>query len=596
MNPFWRKSVFFAGGVAVAGWMTGCSAEIESEREDLPLPEGVEISKMPAGERGGILTAAEAGTPATFNPLVSEDRASSDAIALILEGLTRYDPVRDEVVPGLAHSWDISEDSKTFTFHLRPGVRWSDGEPFTADDVVFTFDAIYDERYPNRSQLEFRVGGEPFDVEKVDDHTVRITTADVYAPFLLYVGGTAIIPEHKLRDAYEDGTLLRAWTISTASRTPKEIVATGPFRIRSFRPAQRMIYEPNPHYWRADEEGSRLPYIDFAIIRFVQDQNAGVVAFASGQSEHHNPITPDQVGWVRRNEERHDYTVHDRGPSTSTSFIWFNQNPGVNENGVPFVEPHKLEWFTDQRFRQAVSYGIDRQGLIDGVIFGRGEPLWSSVSPANAKWHNPDVKKYPYNPDKARALLEEAGFEYRADGNLYDGDGNRVTFSLITNEDNRLRANMATVFMENMKNLGIEVRLRLLDFSNFVNRIMESYNYEAGLISLTGGPDPHGGMSVYTSSGRLHVWHPNQEEPATEWEARIDELMQKQLRTLDEEERKEYYDEVQAIMSEQMPLLYLITPNLYEGLRNRWNNIEPPNMGTLIWNLDEVWTERQLAR
>ncbi len=589
------SKVFRIGFAGLAVFFCACGSEIESEgREEHPLPEGVDVVERPPGVAGDIFTGTSAGTPATFNPLVAEDATSSDAIQRLLSGLTRFDPVKDEVVPSLAESWEISEDGRSFTFHLRRGVRWSDGEPFTADDVIFTFDAIYDERYPNRMQMEFSVGGEPFEVEKIDDYTVRITTAEIYAPFLLYIG-TAILPKHKLYEAYENGTLLRAWTISTASRTPREIVGTGPFRIRSFRPAQRMIYEPNPHYWRADQEGRRLPYVDFFIERFVQDQNATMVAFASGQSDH-QAITPDQVAWIRRNAELHDYTVSDRGPSTSTSFIWFNQNPGSNENGTPFVEPHKLKWFTDQRFRQAISYGIDRQGLIDGVIFGRGEPLWSSISPANRQWHNPDVKQYPYDPERARELLEAAGFERRADGNLYDAEGNRVTFSIITNEDNRLRANMATVFMENMKDLGIEVRLRLLDFSNFVNRIMESFNYEAGLLGFTGGRDPHGGMSIYSSGGRLHVWHPNQPEPATDWEARIDELMQMQLRTLDEDERREYFNEVQRIMSEQMPLIYLITPNIYEGLRNRWNNIDPPNMGSLIWNLDEIWAEKRLLR
>ncbi len=580
-----------AGGIALLVLLGGCSAEIESVREEAPVPEDIERVARDPGRQGDIFTGTSAGTPATFNPLVAEDATSTEAIARLLDGLTRFDPVKEEVVPGLAKSWDVSEDSKTFTFHLRRGVRWSDGEPFTADDVVFTFKAIYDERYPNRKQMEFRAGGEPFEVEKIDDHTVRFTTAEIFAPFLLYIG-TEILPRHKLIDAFADGTLMRQWTISTASRTPEQIVGTGPFRIRSFRPAQRMIYEPNPHYWRADREDARLPYVDFFIERFVQDQNASMVAFASGQSDHQG-ITPDQAGWIRRNAERHDYTVHDRGPSTSTSFIWFNQNPGTNENGTPFVEPHKLEWFTNQTFRQAVSYGIDRQGLIDGVIFGRGEPLWSSVSPANTQWYNPDVRTYPYDPEKALALLEEVGFR-KENGRLYDEHGNRVTFSLITNEDNRLRANMATVFMENMKDLGIEVRLRLIDFSNFVNRISESFNYEAGLLGFTGGRDPHGGTSIYSSGGRLHVWHPNQPEPATEWEARIDELMQKQLRTLDEEERREYFNEVQSIMSEQLPLIYLITPNIHEGLRNRWRNIDPPDMGTLIWNLDEIWAEQRL--
>lgn len=573
-------------------FLAGCGSEIVSERENHPIPEDADVAGLPPGERGGIFTRAVPGVPATFNPLVAEDVPSTEAITLLLEGLTRYDYAREEVVPGLAKSWDISDDDRTFTFHLRRGVRWSDGHPFTADDVVFTFKSIYDERFPNRSKFEFSIDGEPFDVRKIDDHTVRITTPDIFAPFLLYIG-TPILPRHKLLDAYEEGTLMRAWTISEAARSPHEIVSTGPFRIRSLRPAERIVYEPNPHYWRVDSEGTRLPYVDFMINRFVQDVNASTVAFATGQSDE-EAISPDNVGWVERTQERYGFTIHDRGPSSSTNFIWFNQNPRMDGDGRPIVAPHKLRWFTDRNFRQAVSYGIDRQGIVDGVLFRRGAPLWGPVSPANVKWHNPDVKTYPYNPQRARELLDEAGFEYRA-GALFDDEGNPVRFTLNTNHETRLRSNMANVFVENMKDLGIEVNLRLLDFNTFVNRVMDSYDYEAGLLSLSGSPDPHGGMSVYSSQGRLHMWHPQQEEPATEWEAHIDDLMRRQQRTLDEAERKVYFDEVQQILSEQVPIIYLVTPNAYQGLRNDWRNVEEPPLGTMIWNIDELWREQVLV-
>ncbi len=565
-----------------------CGAEMTFEREEHPIPEGADVAEIVPGETGSIFMYTFPGQPNTFNPLVSEDATSSGAIAMIHAGLTTYDPVQEEVVPALAESWDVSEDSKTFTFHLRPGLRWSDGHPFSADDVVFTFQAIYDKRFPNRGAYDMSVDGEPFEVEKIDDLTVQIATPDVFAPFLLFMG-RPILPKHKLQEAFDDGTLLQMWSIGTAQHHPEELVGMGLYRLRSFTAGQRLVFEANPHYWRVDPEGQRLPYIDIIIASFVSDQNASMAAFANGQSDYEERITPDNVNWIRRYEERYDYTVHERGPATSSNFIWFNQNSGADANGKPYLPPHKLAWFSNQKFRQAISYGIDREGIIDGVLFGRGTPLWGPESPANRKWYNPDVKKYPYNPGRSRELLAEAGFNWDAAGRLVDAEGNRVSFSLITNHENPIRTAMATVFRENMQDIGIDVQVQFLDFGTLVTKIQSSFDYEAGLLGFTGGIDPSGGMSIYHSAGRLHQWNPAQPEPATPWEARIDELMVAQLKTLDEDLRRQYWAEVQQIMSEQVPFIYLVTPTNYVGLKNRWQNLKIPAMGPVIWNLDEIW-------
>lgn len=569
-------------------FLAACGARPTLEREPHPIPEDADIAAVTPGEPGAIFIQGSSGQPATFNPLVSEDATSSAAIALMLERLTRFDPVREEVVPGLAKSWDISEDNRTFTFHLRRGVRWSDGAPFTADDVVFTFDAIYDDRYPNRGAYDLSVDGQPFEVRKIDAQTVEITTPSVFAPFLLFMSWQEILPKHKLQDAFDDGTLLQAWSIGTAQSDPEELVGTGPFILRTFTPGQRLIFEANPHFWRVDKTGQRLPYIDYIIMPFVSDQNASMAAFANGRTDVAT-ITPDNVNWIRRYADRHDFTVHERGPTTSSSFIWFNQNPGSDANGKPYVPPHKLTWFTDQRFRQAISHGIDRQGIIDGILFGRGTPLWGPESPANKKWYEPDVMKYPYHPERSRELLREAGFSWDNQGNLRDARGNRVAFNLITNHESPMRTAMAMVFRENMADLGIEVVVQFLDFATLVTKIQSSFDYDAGLLGFTGGVDPSGGMSIYHSAGRLHQWHPAQETPATDWETRIDELMVAQLKTLDEDLRKQYWSEVQRIMSRQTPFIYLVTPTAYVGLKNRWRNVEIPPTGSVIWNLDEIW-------
>jgi peptide/nickel transport system substrate-binding protein len=497
--------------------------------------------------------------------------------------------VTQEVEPGLATRWEIAPDNKTFTFYIRKGVCWSDGHPFTADDVVFTFQAIYDPRFPNRAAFDLSVDGKKFTIEKVDDLTVRLTTPEIYAPFLETVGGVGLLPKHELESAFRDGSLLKAWNVSIAQKEPRRLLATGPFRLRSYQPAERIVFEANPHYWRADTQGVRLPYVDYLVTKLVKDANASTLAFATGQTDAEG-LSPDNVAWIDRYATRYGFSVFNRGPSPNTGFIWFNQNPGKDASGKPFVPPHKLAWFTDRRFRQAVSHGIDREGLVRGVLFGRGQPLWGPETPANKKWYNPNVTQYPFNPARSMELLNQSGFSLGQDQKLRDRLGNIVEFTLNTNQENQLRANMATAFKENMRDLGITVNLSFLDFGTLVGKIQDSYDYEAGMLGLTGGGDPAGGISVFSSKGRLHQWHPNQKNPATPWEARIDQLMSDQLHTLDYPTRKKYFDEVQKIMSDETPYIYLVTANAYVGLKDRWKNIRIPPLGSLVWNLDELWT------
>lgn len=569
----------------------GCSSEIPKlEREDNPLPRDVEIIQSEPGKYGGVFVRAAAQQPRTFNPLVAEDAYSSEAISRFLSSLTRYHPVQEEVVPELARSWEFSEDRKTLTVHLRRGVRWSDGEPFTADDVIFTFRALFDERYPNRYQGQYTIAGQPLDYEKLDEHTVRFTTAEPYSPLLYVLGFIGILPRHVLHDAYESGDLLQAWSMRTAMREPEDIVGTGPFRLRSFRPGERAVFEPNPHYWRADREGRRLPYIDYLITRYVRDRNTETVLFASGQIDIAS-IDPGDVEGVRRNADLHDYSLHHRGTASGIRFIWFNQKPGTDEEGEPYVAPHKREWFTNKHFRRAVLHGFDRQGLAESVYFGRAEPLHSVISQANQRWHNPNVPRYDYDPEKALEILRDQGFYRGEDGRLYDEHDNPVKFELYASEGDGNIPQMLSSFRQNMSQLGIRVEIRYMDFSTLVARVSRHQKYDAAMMGFTGGPDPSGGKSIYLSSGRLHIWHPNQEEPHTEWEARIDELFRASERTFDPQERVELIHEMQEVFSRQLPLLYLLSPHSYVGIKDRWNNVRIPAMGSAIWNIDELYLD-----
>jgi peptide/nickel transport system substrate-binding protein len=330
--------------------------------------------------------------------------------------------------------------------------------------------------------------------------------------------------------------------------------------------------------------------VERVITKIVQDVNSSNVAFAQGLTDFES-IAPDNVAWVRRGEERFDYTVLDLGPSSTTNFVWFNLNPGKDSEGKPFVEPYKLEWFSDKRFRQAISYGINREGIVRGVFFNRAELLHGYVSPKRKFWYNDAIRKYDYAPHKSRELFAAMGFEYRQ-GRLFDGDGRRVQFTLMTNSNNGLRVEMATVFKENMADLGIDVELQFLDFNTIVTKISGSFDYEACMLGLGGGaPDPYAGKDILMSGGRMHFWHPQQSEPATEWEARVDALMREVGRHTDVDARRRYFDEVQAILAEEQPLIFLVSPKDFVGYRNRWQNIAPTPLGGITWNMESLWAE-----
>ena len=580
------------GFIGIVGLLLlGCSERAPQQRDlsPLPIPQETLVTDAVPGKPGGIFVKPTIGDVATFNPLIAEDVTSSSAIGLMSGAMVEYDWARETIVPGLAKSWEIAEDQKTFTFHLREGIQWSDGAPFTADDVLFSYQVYYDKRFPNRTRFQITINGQPCKIEKIGLFTVRITAPEMYAPFLLFVAGVSLLPQHKLGAAHRDGTLLKEWSISTAKNHPEELASLGPFVLRAYQPGERILFKRNPYYYKVDRTGNRLPYIEHLIVKIVRDPNASTAAFIHGETDVES-IEPGHLPWVEKIAGETPFRIINRGPSTTTNFIWFNLNPGQNADGKPYVVPIKRQWFEQQAFRQAIAYGTNRQGIVDGVLLGRGAVLHSTVTPANRKWYNNAVRQYPYAPQKARQRLLEAGFVYNAAGELFDAAGHPVEFTLISNKENLLRNATATVFKDNMADLGIAVQLQFIDFNTLVMKITDSFEYEACLLGFSGGTgDPAASKDIYASGGRLHQWHPNQEQPERPWEAQIDDLMRRQASTLDVTERKRYFDAVQRILSEQLPLIPMVTSNDYVGIQTRWQNVSAPTMGGLIWNVDSLW-------
>ncbi len=589
----------------------GCKPPPVAHHGTRPGPdEDVDVATCAPGKFGGTMVLTQSSEPKAFNTMVEAgDQVTQDVGALIFCGLVVYDPMSQEPIPALAKSWDIAEDKKTYTFHLRKGIRWSDGQPFNADDVIFTFDCIFAGqkdpatgktklRYPNRYAQELTFDGEQLRYRKIDDLTVEFYTPKIYSTFLLEMAGPInILPKHCLEKSFQDGTLLQQWTSQTGIDHPEQIVGTGPYIVSSYTPGQRIVFAPNPYYWRADTAGQRLPYLDFLIMQFVTNIETEVVLFATGQTDammSYAGIPPADMAWVTKGEKLYDFTVYNRGPASGSWFLWFNLKGGANKDGKPYVTPYKLAWFNNKLFRQAVMYGIDREGIAKGVFLGRGEPETSIINQGNPKWTNPNVLHYTYNPAKSRELLKEAGFRWDEQGRLFDADNHRVSFELMMYEGKPLRAEIVTVFKKNMQDLGMDVKLLFVDPGVVMEKITNTFDYEMtglGWGSSAGEVDPSGNKALLRSDGSYHEWNPKQATPATDWEKRIDELMDAQEVIFDEAERKKIFGEIQAILAEQIPLFYIVDQYQYQGVKNKWRNLRIPPSGTLLWNPDELWTE-----
>lgn len=568
--------------------LSGCGQIKAPVRGEYAVPEDVEVVEdIEVGKYGGIFVTAIPQGPKTFNPLNVTDLYSLRTVERFSGNIVNYDPLNDSAVPSLAKSWEISKDKKTYRFKLRQGILWSDGEPFSVDDVIFTLDAIFDKRYPNRMTDELTVDGEPIGYKKIDKYTLEVSTKKPSAPMLLAMTFW-ILPKHKLLKAYEDGSLLKVWTLETAINHPEELVGLGPFKIKSFVPGERLVFEPNPHYWRVDKAGKRLPYINYLIQKYVPDTNTGMVLFATGQLDAAELASRD-LPWIRKAAEKYHFNIYERGPSDSIGFFWFNMKPGKNEKGEYYVKPYKLKWFNNKVFRQAISYAIDREGIIKSLLLGQGTPLYSYMGPGRKKWFNPNTKKYLYDPERARKMLVADGFSYNSDRKLVDKDGNAVKFEYMSTEAGA--GEIDPTIKENLDAIGIEMNLIYVDFGTLMDRTSNTFSYEACTMGLGGGaPDPSSSKAIILSSGRMHIWNPEQKSPATKWELRLDRLFMAQDSEFDEKRRIELVHKIDEIFAEQMPLVFLITPNSFVGIKQCWSNLKIPSSGLATWNIDEIYT------
>ncbi len=526
--------------------------------------------------------------PKTLNPVLAQDAPSRDVIRCLTADLIEINRVSQKTEPALAKSWTVSPDSKRYTLQLRRGLRFSDGEPLDADDVIFTFQVYLDEKIDSPQRDLLVVGGKPIAVAKVDQYTVRFEMSQPYAAAERLFDGIAILPRHLLENAYRKGGFADAWNVSMA---PSEFAGLGPFRLKEYVPGQRIVLERNPYYWKQDKGGQRLPYLDQVLFLFVASEDAQVIRFQAGDADILTRFSAENFSVLERQQSAKHYHLDDLGAGLEYNFFFFNLNP-VDSQALPEIA-RKQAWFQDKRFRQAVSAAIDRDSIVRLVYNGRATPLWTQVTPGNRLWIDSSIPHPTMSVAHARKLLQAAGFSWKSDGALVDSHGSPVEFSILTSSSNSQRVKIATLIQDDLSKLGMNVQIASLEFHTMVDRLLTSHDYEAAVMGLVSGDaDPTAEMNVWMSNGDTHLWHPNETEPATPWEAEMDGLMQQQLVTLDYAKRKHLYDRVQEIVADELPVICLVSPNILVGASNRVGNFRPAILDPYtLWNIDQLYIQ-----
>lgn len=580
--PFRPAAVLSLSILSAAGCTRGGSGAGSAPTIALAPAETAGFLKTSvSGKRGGTFMDAVFVEPKTFNMLIAKETSSRAAVGQMFDGLVTRNLETLKIEPALAGSYQHSPDGRTWTFKLRSGVKWSDGQPLTADDVTFTMDLIYDPKV-NTSQRELMlVDKKPWAYKKLDDRTVEIDLPTPFGPFL-DTAGFSILPKHKLEAAWKGGNFNSTWGVNTP---PSELVGTGPLLLEKYVPGQRLLYRRNPYYWKLAADGQQLPFLDSGVTQVVPDQNTVVLKFRSKESDSVT-VRPEDWAEMKKGEMAGGYRALELGPTWGNTYITFNQNPRAKS-----LAPYKREWFSRKEFRQAISYAIDRKSIVETVFRGHGRPLWSPVSEANKTFYDPRVRQYPHDPARARALLTGIGFaDKNGDGTLEDSAGHPLEFTLLAATGGSVVTAMCNVIADDLKQVGIKVDFTPVEFNSLVTRLESTFDWEAVVIGFTGGPEPHGGKAIWTTPGPLHMWNPRQATPATAWEGEIDQIFSQAAKSVDQSKRKALYDRWQEIAAEQLPLIFLVTPDALVAIRNRLQNTKPTALG-LRWNIEEIYIQ-----
>lgn len=527
-------------------------------------------------QSGGSLVYRLSGPVNSLNVLLAQDEPTLIATFFLMNSrIVVFDPVRQMYEPSLAKSITVRDDRRSVEVELRENLAFSDGHPITTDDVIFTLEAIYD---PRSRADAFRdsmlIDGKPIVAERFDERRLRFIFPTEIASAENYLENLFVLPRHVLQKAKDEGRLDDVWKIDS---DPAAIVTSGPFIVASSVPGEKVIFKRNPHYWRRDEKGIQLPYLDEIVLETIPDINNAIVRLKQGTVDILDRLRvtdyvalKSAVGTIR---------AVDLGPGFSTDHIWFNLNP-VDGNGKSRVDTPKYKWFAEPRFRRAVSFSIDRESIAANTLQGLATPLYGFVTPANRVWFDEELPKSQFDLEQARRLLSEAGFVIKTGEDnrpeLIDGDGNRVEFTLAVQSENEQRKLIAAAVQQDLAKIGIKINIATADSATISQLWSKTFEYDAILQGLAvTGVDPSAYANFLLSNAAVHQWHPLQKEPDTDWEAEIDKLYREQARETDPQKRKALFNRIQRIVAEQMPVVPLVARHITSAASNRIGNYSP---------------------
>ncbi len=541
-----------------------------------PQPESA------AAQAGGRLVASFRTEPTHFNRLV-EGRPVARLNALLSHAtLLRLNPNTGDLEPRLATEWTSAPDGLTWTFTLRSNVRFSDGVPFTAADVLFTFRALYDDRVGSVLAADMRVNDEPLLVRAVDDHHIVLTFPAPFGPGISILDSLPILPQHKLQQALDEGTFRAAWTPGTP---PSDMAGLGPFMLAEYLPAQYMRFVRNPHFWLVDDTGQQLPYLDEIEVPIVPEQNAELLRLQAGNSDLTNGgARAEDLAMLRDAETAGRLRLIDAGPAIDASTFWFNLKPGTKALA-------NKPWLGQEAFRRAVSHAVNRQAIVDTVYLGAATVVYGPVTPGHGDWYVPEMGATPFDLSRARTLLTSIGLLDRdSDGLLEDESNQPVRFSILTQRGNTERERTSAVVQEQLRQVGIAVDVVALDQTAVQERFF-SGDYDAIYYGVAASSkDPADNLAFWLSSGPFHFWNPGQVVPATDWEAQVDALMREQAATMNRKERNRLFVQAQQLLADHVPALWFAAAHVTVPMSVRVGGATPSViLPVALWNAEHLY-------
>ncbi len=539
------------------------------------------------GTVGGTWTSSINNDPRTFNTLTARDADTRAVIDPLFDFLADYDPYKREFTPALAtfevHA-DEETDSLRVVYTLRDELYWTtpNSSPdtwveVTSDDVVYWYNEINGDRslqlpgYAGQF-IEMPDGtAARIEVERIDDRSFAFIYPRIVANPILSTN-MQFGPRHIFQPAKEAGGAEGVLDLFSVDTPVREIPSVGQYHLIEYDPGVRVVLQRNPNYWKTDEAGTSLPYIERIEYRIVPDKNSEFLMFRDGSRDSYS-TRPEDLDTLLR-QPNPDYTVFNGGATLGSAFFTFNQNPNT-------LDPLKYSWFSQTAFRQAMSSMLNRERIVRQVYRGLAEPAHHFFARVNPMFDEDIRLEYTFNPDRALELLASIGMRRDADGTMRDADGNAIDFTINLGAENNIGIDIAQIFADELSEIGIRARVRPIDFQRVVEMLTNTYDWEVVTVSLGTNYWPSSGSNVWQSSGNFHLWHPLQDSPATEWEARIDYLYNEGRFTLDQEEAKEIYDEFQRILLSELPVIYIVHPWAFLAIRDRWQNVRYDTLGGL---------------